>query len=105
MKRNAKTVTKVLGPAPGYYDPEQVRQRQEILAITERDAEWKCEGFADMVVQKGFKAVGPPAFRDGPPRSWQTIGRTLFGEERFNRHLKAALERKHAVQQASQPAR
>lgn len=94
-----------MGPHDGYHDPDQVRQREEIAAISRRDAEWKCEGFADMVVKLGFKAVGPPERRGGAPRSWQEIGRKLFGEDVFNRHLKAAIERKHAVQRASPEAR
>lgn len=92
----------VLGPHPSYYDPEQIRQREEIAAISLRDAEWKCEGFADMVLKKGFKAYYTD--NKGVSRSWQRIGRDLFGEEMFNRHLKLAVERR-AAQRASMQGR
>lgn len=105
MKRNVKVAApKKLGPHPGYFDPEQIRQREEIAEISRRDAQWKCEGFAEMVINKWFGAMGPPD-RTGRPRTWQGIGRDLFGEEMFNQHMKAAVERRRAARQESQPAR
>jgi hypothetical protein len=96
----AKVAKKVL-PYADFYSEVNVSQRAEILAITEADSEWKCEGFVNMVLSKGYGAMGPPEKRGAPPRTWQAIGRSLFGEERFNRYMKAALDSRRAALPAS----
>ena len=104
MSQPATKAKKVL-PYADYYSEVNVKQRAEIIAITEADAEWKCQGFVEMVLDKGPRAIGPPAKTSGPPRSWQEIGRTLFGVERFNGYLRAAIERRQSAQQVSQSVR
>lgn len=84
-------------PYVGYYDPEQVRMREEIIEISKRDAEWKVKGFAKFVINQGYMAVAPPD-RDGSVRSWQQVGRDLFGEEVFNKAVREELERRRAAQ-------
>lgn len=104
MKRGERTTvplrTKAVKPVPKakvpyseYYHPDHVKQREEIVAMARADAVWKCEGFASMVIDKGFGAYGPDDYR-GNKRSWQTIGRKLFGEATFNEAVKKELEKR-----------
>lgn len=96
MPRRRPTATKTkpvaLGPHPTYFDPEQVRQREEIAEISRRDAVWKLEGFVEMVIKKGYRAE----WVDGKGRrhSWQETGRNLFGEEAFNAQMQVALQKR-----------
>jgi hypothetical protein len=99
-KKTVAAAPKKKLPYMEYNHPDHVRQRAEILEIAKKDAVWRCEGFAQYTIDQGYGALGPPD-KKGNPRTWQQIGRGLFGEAMFNEAVKVELERRRALRVAS----
>ena len=58
-----------------------------------------ADGFADLVVRKGYKARIMRGSHRG--KTWQSRGREMFGRERFDEAMKRAIERKRVSSRAT----
>jgi hypothetical protein len=80
-----------------FYDSIEVMNEVDAAmdAVELQAKERFVDGFADLVVSKGYKA----RIMRGPHRgkTWQSRGREMFGKERFDAAMLRAIERKRGA--------